>query len=63
MIKSYVNKNKYGYDIMGLIIDTENKTVKLYEPCQMPIGRYRKMSKKVIKEMYNEYLEMGYKEV
>ena len=60
MIKSYVNKNQYGYDVCGIVIDTEKKTVLWYSPCQMPIGKHKKMSKKAIREMYEEYKNIGY---
>lgn len=63
MMKSYVNKNQYGYDVMGIIVDEENKTVTYYTPCMMPIGKHKKASKKAIKEMFYNYKDMGYKTV
>ena len=62
-MKSYVNKNQYGYDTMGIIIDDENKTVNFYSPCMMPIGKHKKTTKKAIREMFDNYKAMGYKTV
>ena len=60
-MKSYVNKNQYGYDIIGIIIDDEEKTVTHYSPCMMPIGKHKKTTKKAIKEMIETYTNCGYK--
>jgi len=46
-MKSYVNKNQYGYDVLGIIIDDENKIVNYYNPCMMPIGKHKKATKKI----------------
>ena len=59
-MKSYVNKNQYGYDIMGIIVDDENKIIEFYSPCKMPIGKHKKMSKKAIREMIEMYENAGY---
>ena len=58
--KSYVNKNQYGYDIMGIIIDDDAKIIHYYSACQMPIGKHKKVSKKIIKEMIDIYKDAGY---
>ena len=60
-MKSYVNKNQYGYDILGIIVDDENKIVEIYSPCMMPIGKHKKTSKKEIREMVDMYESVGYK--
>ena len=60
-MKSYVNKNQYGYDILGIIVDDENKIVEVYSPCMMPIGKHKKTSKKAIREMVDMYESVGYK--
>jgi hypothetical protein len=59
-MKSYVNKNQYGYDIMGIVVDDENKIIEFYSPCKMPIGKHKKMSKKAIREMIEMYENAGY---
>ena len=60
-MKGYVNKNQYGYDILGIIVDDENKIVEVYSPCMMPIGKHKKTSKKAIREMVDMYESVGYK--
>ena len=62
-MKSYVNKNQYGYDVMGIVIDDENKVINFYSPCMMPIGKHKKATKKAIREMFDMYKDMGYKTV
>ena len=59
-MKSYVNKNQYGYDTMGIVIDDENKIVNYYSACRMPIGKHKKSSKKSIREMIDIYRDCGY---
>ena len=59
-MKSYVNKNQYGYDVSGVIIDDDKKIVNVYSPCMMPIGKHKKLSKKSIREMVEMYVECGY---
>lgn len=61
--KAYVNKNQYGYDIVGVIIDDENKIINYYSPCKMPIGRFKKASKKFIREVVELYQDAGYKTI
>ena len=61
MEKSYVNKNQYGYDVMGIIINDKEKVVEYYNPCMMPIGKHKKMTKKAIREMVDNYKNLGYK--
>ena len=58
--KSYVNKNQYGYDTMGIIVNDENKEVRFYSACRMPIGKHKKVSKKAIREMMEMYENCGY---
>ena len=60
-MKSYVNKNQYGYDVMGIIIDNDNKIIEFYNPCMMPIGKHKKTTKKAIREMIEMYKNCGYK--
>ncbi len=48
--KSYVNKNQYGYDTMGIIVNDENKEVRFYSACRMPIGKHKKVSKKQLEK-------------
>ena len=62
-MKTYVNKNQYGYDIMGIIIDDDNKRVYYYGACRMPIGKHKKMSKKAIREIMDMYKDCGYQVV
>ena len=57
--KSYVNKNQYGYDTMGIIIDDDAKIIHYYPTCQMPIGKHKKVSKKAIREMIDMYKGAG----
>ena len=59
-MRSYVNKNQYGYDVLGIIIDDENKTVTLYSPCMMPTGKHKKATKKAIREVFEHCKDMGY---
>ena len=59
-MKSYVNKNQYGYDVLGVIIDDDNKTVTKYTPSMMPIGKHKKATKKFINEAIELYVEAGY---
>ena len=63
MKKSFVNKNQYGYDVMGIIIDDDNKIIEYYNPCMMPIGKHTKKSKKAIREIMEIYKDCGYKTV
>ena len=58
---SYVSKNQYGYDVLGLIVDADAKVINVYSPCTMPIGKHKKKSKKVIREMIEMYSNCGYK--
>lgn len=60
-MKSYVNKNQYGYDVLGIIIDEDKKIVNVYSPCMMPTGKHKKVSKKNIIEMVEMYSNCGYK--
>ena len=46
-MRSYVNKNQYGYDVLGTIIEDDKKTVNVYSPCMMPMGKHKKLSKKI----------------
>ena len=62
-MKSYVNKNQYGYDVVGIVIDDENKVINFYSPCMMPIGTHKKATKKAIREMFDNYKDMGYKTI
>ena len=62
-MKSYVNKNQYGYDVMGIEIDDEKKVINFYSPCMMPIGTHKKATKKAIREMFDNYKDMGYKTI
>ena len=61
MKKSFVNKNQYGYDVMGIVIDDDNKIIEFYSPCMMPIGKHKKATKKAIREMVEMYENCGYK--
>jgi hypothetical protein len=60
MKKSFVNKNQYGYDVMGIIIDDDSKIIEFYNPCMMPIGKHKKATKKSIREMVEMYRNCGY---
>jgi hypothetical protein len=60
MKKSFVNKNQYGYDVMGIIIDDDSKIIEFYNPCMMPIGKHKKATKKSIREMFEIYRNCGY---
>ena len=59
-MRSYVNKNQYGYDVLGVIIDDDNKIVTKYTPSMMPIGKHKKATKKFINEAIELYRESGY---
>ena len=58
--KSFVNKNQFGYDTMGIIVNDNDKKVEYYSACRMPIGKHKKMSKKAIREMIEMYESCGY---
>ena len=60
-MESYVNKNQYGYSILGLIVDNDTKIITVYSPCTMPIGKHKKKSKKAIREIIETYSNFGYK--
>ena len=62
-MKTYVNKNQYGYDTMGIIVDDDNKKVYYYGTSRMPIGKHKKTSKKAIREMIDMYRSCGYQVV
>ena len=60
MERSYVNKNQYGYDVLGIIINDGEKTITKYTPSMMPIGKHKKATKKFINEAIDLYIEAGY---
>ena len=52
------NRNKYGYTVLAVQIDTERKTATLYHGATAPIsGDWKKASKKAIKELFKAYAE------
>ena len=60
-MKSYVNKNQYGYDVLGLIVENDAKVITVYSPCTMPIGKHKKKSQNAIRELIEMYSNFGYK--
>lgn len=59
----WVNRNTVGYNTIGLIIDKENKQFQLLDAQRLPLGKYKKATKKAIREKADELEAMGYKEV
>lgn len=61
--KVIVNKNQYGYTTIGIIIDDENKRFQLVSGQTLPTGKYKKASKKAIRQKAEDLKAMGYEEV
>lgn len=59
----FVAKNQFNYNIIGIIVDDENKKYQLVDGQQMKIGKYPKRSAKAIREMADELSEKGYERV
>lgn len=59
----WVNRNTVGYNTIGLIIDKENKQFQLLDAQRLPLGKYKKATKRAIREKADELEAMGYKEV
>lgn len=58
-----VNKNQYGYTTIGLIIDNTNNRFQLVTGQSLPTGKYRKASKKAIRQKAEDLKAQGYEEV
>lgn len=56
----FVSKNSYGYNVIGLIIDNENKQFQIVDGQALPIGKYTKTSTKKIYEKAEELIDDGY---
>lgn len=57
----YANYNKYGYRVLTLVIDTENKHLILYHGQTAPISKPdKKTSKKFIREQFELLSNSGY---
>ncbi len=59
----FVAKNQFNYNVIGIIVDDENKKYQLVNGQQMKIGKYPKRSAKAIREMADELSEKGYERV
>lgn len=55
MLLEYRNRNKYGYTVLAVQIDTERKTATLYHGSTAPICPMKKATKKHIKELFAAY--------
>lgn len=58
-----VNKNQYGYNTMAIIIDNTNKRFQLVTGQSLPTGKYKKASKKAIRQKAEDLRTQGYEEV
>lgn len=58
-----INKNQFGYTTIGIIIDNNNKEFQLVDGQRLPLGKYKKTTKKAIYDKANELEAMGYKKV
>lgn len=51
----YQYRNKYGYPLVSLVIDTEARTAILYKGCSAPVDKYKKRGKGEIYATYTTY--------
>lgn len=58
-----VNKNQFGYNTIAIIIDDTNKRYQLVSGQSLPNGRYKKASKKAIRQKAEDLKASGYTEV
>lgn len=58
-----VNKNQYGYNTIAIIIDDTNKRFQLVSGQTLPTGKYKKASKKAIRDKAEILKDKGYTEV
>lgn len=58
-----VNKNQYGYNTIAIIIDDTNKRFQLVTGQSLPTGKYRKASKKAIRQKAEDLKTQGYEEI
>lgn len=58
-----VNKNQFGYNTIAIIIDDINKRYQLVSGQSLPNGRYKKASKKAIRQKAEDLKASGYTEV
>lgn len=58
-----VNKNQYGYNTIAIIIDNTNKRFQLVTGQSLPTGKYKKASKKAIRQKAEDLRAQGYEEV
>lgn len=58
-----VNKNQYGYNTIAIIIDDTNKRFQLVTGQSLPTGKYKKASKKAIRDKAEDLKAKGYEEV
>lgn len=58
-----VNKNQYGYNTIAIIIDNKNKRYQLVSGQSLPTGKYKKASKKAIRQKADDLKAQGYEEI
>ena len=58
-----VNKNQYGYSTIAIIIDDTNKRYQLVSGQSLPTGKYKKASKKAIRDKADKLKAQGYEEI
>lgn len=57
-----VAKNQYNYNVLGIIIDDDNKQFQVVSGQYLPINKYKTVSKKAIYNKREELLSKGYTE-
>lgn len=56
----YVSKNSYGYNVIGIIVDNNNKRFQIVDGQALPIGKYTKSTSKKIFERAADLMNKGY---
>lgn len=62
-VETYVAKNQYGYNVVGLIIDRKNKRYQLMDGQQMPIHHHKKITKPKLYKYADMLDELGFERV
>ena len=60
--ETYVAKNQFNYNTLGLIIDNAGKRFQLLNGQAMPLNKHKKMSAKAIREKAKQLQAIGYDE-
>ena len=60
--ETYVAKNQFNFNTLGLIIDNVGKRFQLLNGQAMPLNKHRKMSAKAIREKAKQLQALGYDE-